>query len=51
VNASRDAYAFRIGGGNFLAQAGIDSMTGRNAAFGTILSGAATAGGMYYRSR
>jgi len=50
-NAEREAYALRVGAGNYLAQSEIDRRRGTMAATGTILSGSAQVAGDYLRYR
>jgi len=49
-NSEREQYSLRIQQGNYLAQGQADRASGRNAAFGTLLSGTSSAAGNYYSS-
>ncbi len=48
-NANREAFTYRAQAGNFTAQAKADTATGTNQAIGTLLTGAGTVAGDYYR--
>jgi len=50
-NADREAFALRVGAGNYLAQSSADKSSGRNAAAGTILTGTSSAVGNYYQAK
>lgn len=49
ANAEREAYSHRVGAGNYLAQAGADKATGRNAAIGTVLTTGSQVAGDWYK--
>jgi hypothetical protein len=51
ANAAREAFAFRVGAGNYLAQANLARSSGRTGAASTLLTGASQFAGDYYRYR